>query len=334
MKRSLVVWLSVHVMLVAPAVADEPAQKPDTRPDVAADIALLEGVIKAKARDKDSAEEVAKAHVRIVQLHTAKGDVRAAQTVREHLVEWFDAQGHSRDGGPLATVAAEARYQFLLPTIEKELTRKLVIEGKLVPDCRKVFDNWHEVVIGPLKLAGVAGKDAKLPKGKPLVDQVLAVRDYAAPHWSRAASLQGGRLAMALSREVSAVAALEPPDLQPVWVEMSKRYRDIAGEIWERSWKQADAAGQREGFANDIRKELAAIKPAEYPALDREQLETSTPQQKEASRLASLAQQTDNLQLRVLYLRKATTLDPSNPALKELLRVAEAELEAQARVPR
>lgn len=342
MKRA---WLWAVAMLVIggpPAYAQVEAPKAEPKPDSAADIALLEGVIKAKARDKASAEEVAKAHARIVQLLLVKGNSKGVAATRERLVEWFDAQGHPRDGGPLATLAAEARYQLLVPALEHQLAGKLVVDGKAVADARKSLELWHDAVVGPLKLVGAQSKDGKdskdakdfkAVKGKPLIEQLVGVQAYNAVHWSRLSALQAGRLAMAISRESAALGALEPPELQAELVELSKRLRDLAAEIWERTWKVADTAGQRDGVANDIRKELAVIKPAEYPAMDKEQQETLTPQQREASRLAALAQQTDKVQLRVLYLRKAAILDPGNPQLKELLRVAEAEYDAAQKAP-
>ncbi len=317
-----------------PAVAADAPPSPAAAADPAKDIALLDGVIKAKARDKAAVEEVAKAYVRMAQLQTGKGDVKAANATRERMVEWYDAQGHPKDGGPLATLVAEARYRGLEPAVTAEAERKLVVDGKAVADARKVLDGWLDSLGAQVKWANPAAhaKDSRPQRvGKALVENLLAIRGYGALPWTRAGHLSAGRLLMAVSRQLTAWAALEPAEKQAELVEASRQLRDQAAEVWERSWKESDVAGQRDNWAQQIRKELAGIKPAEYPDIDKSVEETLTPQQQEASRLATLAQRTDNPQLKVLYLRKATNLDPSNTHLKDLLKQAEAELAAKGK---
>ncbi|MBM4343750.1 MAG: hypothetical protein FJ100_10275 [Deltaproteobacteria bacterium] len=330
-------WFSLFAftcIAAAPADAADAPPSADPAADPAKDIALLDGVIKAKARDKAAVDEVAKAFVRMAQLQTAKGDAKAANATRERMVEWYDAQGHPKDGGPLATLVAEARFRGLEPAVAAELARKLVHDGKVAADARKHLDGWLDALGAQVKWATPAPptKDARAQRvGKPLIDSLLALRAYGALPWTRAGHLSAGRLLMAVSQQVAAWAALEAADKQADLVEASRQLRDQAAEVWERSWKESDVAGQRDNWALQIRKELAQIKPAEYPDIDKAAEETLTPQQQEASRLATLAQRTDNAQLKVLYLRKATNLDPSNTQLKELLKQAEAELAGKAK---
>ena len=321
----------------APAAAQEPAAaavEPEVKADPAKDIALLDGVIKARSRDKASAEEVAKAYHRIAQLYVAKGDFKSAALTREKVVEWFETQGHPKDGGVIATLAAEARFRALELPVQAELDRKLVIDGKVGHDARKHAETWLEVVGGHAKLPALTTKEtahvtkepARVVKTKPLVDQLTGLRAYAALAWTRAGHLQAGRLLMAISLQLAAWAALETADKQAELVEASRQLRDQAAEVWEKSWKESDVQGQRDNWAVQIRKELSSIKPAEYPEIDKaSDQENMSPQQQEASRLAALAQRSDNLQLKVLYLRKAVNLDPANAHMKELLKHAEAE---------
>ncbi len=319
------------LLVASPALAADADAPPaaEAAADPAKDIALLDGVIKAKARDKAAVEEVAKAYVRMAQLQTGKGDVKAANVTRERMVEWYDAQGHAKDGGPLATLVAEARFRGLEAAVAVESERKLVVDGKVATDARKTLDGWLDSIGAHVKWPNPPAhvKDSRPQRaGKPLIENLLAIRVYGALPWTRAGHLAAGRLLMAVSRQLTAWAALEPTEKQPDLVEASRQLRDQAAEVWERSWKESDVAGQRDAWAQQIRKELAGIKPAEYPEIDKSVEETLTPQQQEASRLATLAQRTDNPQLKVLYLRKATNLDPSNTHLKDLLKQAEAEL--------
>lgn len=317
--------LAASWAVAMPAWADADLPKAGTATDVAQDIALLEGVIKAKARDPSSAEEVTKAYARIAQLQEKKGDQKGAAHARDRMAEWYDAQNHPKDGGPLATMVAEARYRNLEMLAAGDLNRKLTADGKPVADAKKVWESWHEATVGALKWVPPLVAPAKPLKGKPLCEQLLALRAYNALPWTRAGHWLAGRVAMALSREVAGLAALEAAEKQAELVEAGKQYAGLAADWWERSWKESDVAGQRDHWANEIRKELSVIKPAEYPPIEKVEQETLTPQQQEASKLAALAQRTDKLQLRVLYLRKAVGLDPSNVHLKELLKQAETE---------
>lgn len=308
-----------------PDAADRPAaEAKPAKPaaDSAADIALLEGVVRAKARDKGAAEEVAKAYARIAQLHDARGDAKAAADARERLVGWFDAQGLARDGSAPAAIAAQARLASLEPAIRRELERKLVEGGKAHADARKQLEAWHDGVAAPLPLLGRAAKPAKAPS---LVEQLAKIGDYRAAAVTRQAGLEAGRLLMALSTQTAALAALEAEPGQAALVEQSKVYRDEAARIWEAHWRQADVPGQRDAVALEIRKQLSLIKPAEFPPLEQRSEEALTPQQQEASKLASLAQRSTNPALKVKYLEKALALDPSSAQLKEMLRAAIAE---------
>ncbi len=296
-----------------PAVPAVPAA------DSAGDVTLLEAVVKAKGRDRAAAEEVAKTFVRIAQIQDSKGDAKAAGHTRQRLVDWFETLGLPRDGAPPAQLAAEARLKLLEPQLARELARKLVEGGKLVPDPRKALESWQEAVVGPLK-------EARTAKTTPLIELLEKVREYKALAPAKLASLRQGRLALALASESTAAAALDTPGQQAAWIESSKVYRDLAAAMLERAWKETDVAGQRDAVAFEIRSELSKLKPAEYPPLDSIQEETMTPQQQEASKLAALAQRAAKPALKVMYMKKALALDPNNAKLKELLRSAETEL--------
>ncbi len=296
--------------------ADAPAAD---APAAGADIALLESVVKAKGRDRAAADEVAKTLTRIAQIHDAKGDAKAGNQARQRLVDWFDSLGLPRDGAPPAQLTAEARLKLLDPHLAKEMARKLVEGGKPVVDSRKALESWQDAVVGPLK-------EARAPKGIPLVEQLEKVREYKALAPAKLASLKQGRLLLALAAEAAAVGALETGDGQAFWIEIGKVFRDQAAAALEKGWKETDVAGQRDAVAFEIRGELSKLKPAEYPPLDSIQEETLTPQQQEASKLAALAQRAAKPALKVMYLKKALALDPNNGKLKELLRSAEAEL--------
>ena len=53
-----------------------------------------------------------------------------------------------------------------------------------------------------------------------------------------------------------------------------------------------------------------------------------TDAQKQASKMASLAQKSTNAKLKVLYLQKAVKADPKNAHYRSLLEIAQAELKA------
>jgi hypothetical protein len=318
--------LSSTAWAQAPDATDKPASgaKADAKSSAesAADVALLEGVVRAKARDKDAAEEVAKAYARIGQICDAKGDFKAAADARERLVSWFDAQGLPRDGSVPAAIAAHARLTLLEPAIRKEMARVLLDGGKAHSDARKQLEAWHDSVAAQLPLLG---KPAKAGKTLSLVELLAKIAEYKAPAPARQAGLEAGRLLMALSIQTAALAALEPEATRPPLVEQSKIYRDEAARIWELHWREADVPGQRDSVALEIRKQLSVIKPAEFPPLDQKTDEQLSPQQQEASKLASLAQRSTNPSLKVKYLEKALALDPANAQLKEMLRAAIAE---------
>lgn len=305
----------------APGDAKAPAES-------GADVALLEGVVRAKGRDKSAAEEVAKAYARIAQLHDAKSEFKSAADARERLLGWFEAQGLARDGGAIAAIAAQARLALLEPQVRKELERKLMDGTKPHPEARKHLEAWHEAVAATLPLLGRPAKPTKAPC---LIDQLAKVSDFKALAPGRQAGLAAGLLLMALSSQTAALAAAEAPASQGPLVEQSKIYRDEAARIWEAHWRQADVPGQRDAVALEIRKQLSLIKPAEFPPLDQKVDDQLTPQQQEASKLASLAQRSTNPVLKVKYLEKALALDPDNAQLKEMLRAAQAERDADQR---
>lgn len=302
--------------------ADSPKAEAKAPAAIAADIALLEGVVRAKARDRSAAEEVARAYAKIAQLQEMKGDAKAAAESRERLLAWFDSQDLPRDGSPPAAIAAQARLALLEPAIRKELERRLVDGAKAQAEARKLLEAWHDSVAAALPLLGKPPKPGKAPS---LVDQLAKVADYKAPLPARQAGLEAGRLLMALSTQTAALGALEAEAQQALLVEQSKIYRDEAARVWELHWRQADVPGQRDAVALEIRKQLSLIKPAEFPPLEQKGDEQLSPQQQEASKLASLAQRSTNPSLKVKYLEKALALDPDNAQLKELLRAAIAE---------
>lgn len=320
-------WTAIAGFLLAnsAAYAADPAPPAIQAPqqvDAPADVALLEAVVRAKAKDKGAAEEVAKTLTRIAQIQESKGDAKAAAATRERQVEWFDQLGLARDGSVPAALTAEARLKNLEPAVQRELAKKLVDQGKATAEARKSLESWHEAVVGAWK---VAGKEVRPAKGVALVEQLAKVRDYKAPMPARAAALRQGRLVIGLYTEVAALAALESGESQAQLTEQSKVYRDLAASLLETAWKESDTAAQRDSVALEIRKELTRIKPAEYPPLEAQGEEQLTPQQQEASKLAALAQRAAKPVLKVMYLKKALALDPNNAQLKELLRAAEAE---------
>lgn len=329
------IWMIVAALVGTSTAAAEPVASAPAAPagpashcapaksDAAADIALLEGVIRAKAKDPATAQEVATAFAKIAQLNDCKGNIKASAEARERLLAWFDALDLPKDGSPVAAIAAEARLELLQPAIKRELQRKLVDGGKSVADSKKVLENWHEAVVGALV---VHGKTVRTAKGPALVELLAKVEEYKAASPGRQAGLLSGRLLMAISLEVTALAALEPADGQAALVEQGKVYRDLAASVWERHWREADVPGQRDSWALEIRRELSVIKPGEFPPMDSRAEEKLTPQQREASKLASLAQRASKASLRVMYLKRAVGLDPDNAQLKELLRAAEADL--------
>lgn len=335
MRRS---WMIVAAMVsTSAAAAEPPAPAPapvagapgacaSANSDAAADISLLEGVVRAKAKDAAAAPEVATAYAKIAQIHDCKGNFKDGSAARERLIAWFDGQELAKDGGPVAVIAAEARLELLKPAIKRELERSLVEGGKAVTEPKKALDAWHEAVVGAIV---VSGKPARPSKGPALLDQLARVEDYKAAPLARQAGLAAGRLLMAISRQVALLAALEPPEGQAALIEQSKVYRDQAAAVWERHWRQSDTPGQRDAWALEIRRELSVIKPGEFPPMDGKTEEKLTPQQQEASKLASLAQRATKASLRVMYLKRAVGLDPGNGQLKELLRAAEADLASE-----
>ena len=332
------IWLIVTAMISSSAMAAEPAVTvppattglsaacPPAKFDSSADIALLEGVVRAKAKDLAAAQEVATALAKIAQLYDCKTNLKAGAEARERLIAWFDTLELPKDGSPVAAIAAEARLELLRPAIKRELERKLVEGGKAVTDSKKALETWHDAVVGALV---VQGKSARAAKGPALLDLLAKVASYNVAAASHQAGLHSGRLLMAISHQLSALAALEPADKQGPVVEQSKVYRDLAAAVWERHWKEADAPGRRDTWALEIRRELSVIKPGEFPPMDGKTEENLTPQQQEASKLASLAQRATKASLRVMYLKRALALDPDNPQLKELLRAAQANQAAE-----
>ncbi len=328
-------WMIVAALASTSAAAAEPtpaAPEPAAGPsaqcgaaksDATADIALLEGVVRAKSRDKAAAAEVATALAKIAQLYDCKGNYKASADARERLVAWFEAQEQPKDGLAVAAIAAEARLELVRPAIKRELERKLVEGGKPVADAKRVLESWHEAVVGAIAAQGKPGRPIKAPA---LLDQLARVEEYNAAAQTRQAGLAAGRLVMAISQQVTALAALEPSASQAPLVEQGKVYRDQAAAIWERHWRASDMAGQRDSWALEIRRELSVIKPGEFPPMDGKTEEKLTPQQQEASKLASLAQRANKASLRVMYLKRALALDPDSAQLKELLRAAEADL--------
>jgi hypothetical protein len=323
--------VAAAIALCAPLLCVPAQCEAQAADEALGDVALLEAVIKAKGRDKASAEEVAKAYHKLARGLEAKGDVKAATAVRERMVEWFDKLELAKDGGLVAQLTAQARLKVLEPLAQRELTRRLVEGGKPLADSRKVLEAWHEAVVAglkPLLREGSGGKDAR-PAKPGLIERLQRVVDYRAAVPMRQAGLLQGQLAVALASEATALAAVSAPDMQAQLLEQSKQYKDLAASLWEQAWRECDVAGQRDATAVEIRRQLSLLKPTEFPPLDAQVEEQLTPQQQQASKLAGLAQRASIPALKVKYLKQATSLDPANAQIKELLRAAERDLAAE-----
>ncbi len=286
--------------------------------------------------DRGLGADVARAMQRLGHLEEEQKHVEAATALWKRARRWFEKHHYEKNGSPEAHLAAEA-------------TRRL-----LVPQCAIAADLRVRTTQQPTPEAAIAERAAELDSfltffiGKrpnPSPDAVRAgglfheldqVRSYGALSESRAAAITIAELAQ---RAVEQLAQLPIPEGLDAAQQTAQQaaVKLAIGELEGRAFTAIETAwlakpDTKDAGAMALRKHLTRLRPLKYPQLEdaATDMVNVTDAQAKASHQAELAQATQNLVLKVRYLKKAVELDPQNQSYLTLLQAAQA---AAAKAP-
>lgn len=267
---------------------------------------------------------------RLARAHAAIGEAKPALRLWTKLAAVFEQGQLAKDGGPAAALAAEAHVQMLEANVQRSMKVSLSAKAGAARDLRSLLDEMLEETLGARPKPAAGGSEPQRQGG--LVDQLLAIGDYKVPQWRVTAEVQAARVLLVQAQAMrdavrpSATHPAETASVEEVLAKTSQLFDERALGILEKAWRAAEAGNVTAALRTDLRKELNRLRPNEYPLAEGgSDTEAVTPGQREASRLASLAQKSDRLDLRLLYLSKAVKLDPANPRYLSMLQAAQAE---------
>gem|GEM_PF-2657444 len=185
-----------------------------------------------------------------------------------------------KNGGPEATVAAEAEFWLLEPRYKKFLSKKLTENKRLSPTRRmkslqdQVKKMTNEAIGTPTKVKNPQpGQPTSVRKGGLYNVYLERVATYGSQNWSYAAFLYRAKVLQHMARTI--YAAPTPEDLSEDEEEQLMEILETIGAQFEnRALKSLEVAVQdadKKGVVNEwVTKLRAAInkyKPAEYPLL-------------------------------------------------------------------
>ena len=272
--------------------------------------------------------DVARAFARLARLEDEQKHTDVLMTLYKRVRSWFDRHKYEKNGGAEAAIAAEATRRLLDAQVAVALDTQVRATPGLTPqeavaERGTELDGFLTVLLGKAPVAGG-------PRVGGLVAELDAVRGFGALAQSR---LAAQTVAQVTERAAAHLRTLTIPEGLTAAEQTAQQalIRDAIAELDARAFASVEPvwlAGpdKKEPQAMALRRTLNRLKPLKYPQLDEEVNDTLavTPEQAEASRMASLAQKAEKCALRVLYLQKAVKLDPQNASYLQLLQVARA----------
>lgn len=281
--------------------------------------------------DRGLGADVARAMQRLGRLEEEQKHTEAATALWKRAKKWFDKHHFERNGGPEASVAAEATRRLLASQVLMASDLRVRQTPQATPEAAIAeraaeLDSFLTLFIG--KRAGTSA-DAVRQGG--LFADLDAVRSYNAVAQTRLAALSVATLE---ERAAGYLATLPIPEGLDAAQQTAQQQavKTAISELEGRAFQVIDAAwlagpDVKNADALALRKHLTRLRPLKYPQLEEQATDmvAVTTAQAEASRYAGLAQKAEKIQLRIMYLQKAVKLDPQNPRYLELLQAAKAE---------
>ena len=206
-------------------------------------------------------------------------------------MEEKNPSGWERNGGPEASVAAEAQFWLLEPDYKKFMSTKLTENKRLSPTKRmqslqkQVKDMTNEAIGTPTKVKNPKpGEPAEIRKGGLYNIYLEKVATFGSQNWSYAAFLYRAKVLQYMARTI--YAAPTPADLSEDEEEQLMEILETIGAQFEnRALKSLELAvndADKKGVVNEwVTKLRAAInkyKPAEYPLLKEAQRMVAEPE--------------------------------------------------------
>ena len=292
------------------------------------EVADLNAYIAAHEDDRGLGADVARAMERLGRLEDEQKHMESATAVWKRARHWFEKHHYERNGSPEAHLAAEATRRLLAPQVAMAGDLRVRTTPQSTPEAAVVerATELDEFLTHYLGKRATASADAVRQGG--LFAELAAVHTYGALSETRAMAMTIAKL-----EEYAAghLATLPIPDgLQPAeQTAQQAAVKQAIGDLEGRAFTAIEAAwlagpDKKNADAMALRKHLTRLRPLKYPQLEEAATDmvNVTPAQAEASRLAGLAQKTENLVLRVKYLEKAVKLDPQNPNYLQLFQAA------------
>lgn len=319
-RSAIVVAMLVLVARVAMAEGIGPGQES----------ADLTAYLAAHAGDRSQSTDVAKAFARLARLEDEQKHTEALNALYKRVRTWFEQHNLEKNGGPEAAIAAEANRRLLDLPVAVAMDVQVRSTPGLAPDAA-IAERTAELdgLLTQLIGSRPAGSPPDAARVGGLVGELDGVRAFAALPQTRLAAQS---VAQIVERAAQSLGKLPIPEGLTAEAQTAQQtaVRQAVLALEARAFASVEAAwlagpDKKDAVAMGLRRTLNRLKPLKYPQLEEEANDTLavTPEQAEASRMASLAQKAEKCKLRVMYLQKAVKLDPQNPRYLELLQVAQ-----------
>ncbi len=230
-------------------------------------------------KDETARPRVMRARLGLARRHASAGDQRLAATWWKRVVAEFARSGDKRDGGPVATAAAEAGFRLLEPQWKRFMATGLVMSSRgsarvRMADLQRQMKRMIEVALGRPKWRRQAnGQRVRVRSGGLYLRYKKEVADYGARDWWYAASLYRARILLHVARTL--YSAPMPDDL-PQHIQdqaikaverFARRFEDRALALLQRAHKHASTRAVVNRWVVDIARELHGYFPDRYPRM-------------------------------------------------------------------
>ncbi len=279
------------------------------------DAAAIEAFLKVAPKEHVPPAEVFAARQKLGNLYADMGDSRKAEAVWRETIKQFQKGGYDKDGGVMATAAAEAAFRLLEPR-----ARTFVATPIQAPPAKMPADKQLPFVMKQLQqqLVTVRGSPDLDPEGLTehgaggLCDALLEqVGLYNALEWQYAAAVMRGRL---LAHVAESAAELPVPEsvtveqlkqVQSLTKMVSERMLQLALAALEQAWNDSQRRNVSSTWVAELKREMNRYRPEQYP-LSRERARTWLDPQPDETTREAVARAARLEEVRACFDRKLT----------------------------